>query len=182
MRGRHLKVPAGAALRPTQDAVREALFSMLMLEVPQSNFLDLFAGTGSVGIEAWSRGAATVTWVESDRRTTRTLRENVDTLCGPGDHRVVTDDVFRWLERGDRGPSWDLVFADPPYGDATTDDGIEQLLVLLAASGRMAAGGIFVAEQRTGRPMPQAPGWNRIKDRRYGQTRLVMFSPLSFNT
>ena len=179
MRGRRLKVPAGAALRPTQDAVREALFSMLMLEVPQSNFLDLFAGTGAVGIEAWSRGAASVTWVEADRRTAGTLKDNVATLCSAGEQRVVVDDVFRWLRRSGEGPAWDLVFADPPYGDAGTDDGIEQVLELLAASGRMAPGGIFVAEQRTKRPLPGAPGWNRIKERRYGHTRLVMFSPVS---
>jgi 16S rRNA (guanine966-N2)-methyltransferase len=163
-------------VRPTQDAVREALFSILGTKVAGCAFLDLFAGSGAVGIEAWSRGAASVTWVENHRGVARILSDNVATLCG-GDGHVVQDDVLRWLARPSEGPAWDIVYADPPYGDAEADDGIEEVLALLLASGRMAPEAIFVAEQRTGRPMPKAPGWNRIKDRRYGHTRLTLFSP-----
>lgn len=179
MRGRRLKVPTAGHVRPTQDAVREALFSILATRVPGAVFADLFAGSGAVGIEAWSRGARTVLWVEENRSVARILSDNVNTLCG-GDGTVVQDDVFRWLRRPAKDtPSdepLDLLFADPPYGDGEKDDRIEELMVLLAESGRLAPDALFIAEQRTGCPMPKAKGWTRIKDRRYGHTRLTLFS------
>lgn len=175
MRGRRLKVPGAGPVRPTQDAVREALFSILAQRVPNCVFLDLFAGSGSVGLEAWSRGAKAVTWVESHRSVARILSENVATLCN-GDGRVVDDDVFRWLKRPGSPPLVDIAYADPPYGDSETDDRIEEVMALLSDSGRMAPEGLFVAEQRAGRPMPKVKGWNRIKDRRYGHTRLTLFT------
>ena len=141
LRGRILKVPAAGHVRPTQDAVREALFSILMADVPGARFLDLYAGSGAVGIEAWSRGAAHVTWGESH----------------PGEE------------------PYGVVFADPPYGDADHEDPIEALMAALARSPLVAEGTIFIAEQRAGLPMPKAPGWARIKDRRYGHTRLAIF-------
>jgi 16S rRNA (guanine966-N2)-methyltransferase len=162
-------------VRPTQDAVREALFSMLGTRIPGCAFLDLFAGSGAVGIEAWSRGAESVTWVESHRSVARILGENVATLCN-GAGQVVNDDVFHWLMRPGDGPAFDVVYADPPYGDKDVDDRIDEVMRLLAESGRMAADALFIAEQRAGRPMPKAAGWNRLKDRRYGHTRLALFT------
>jgi 16S rRNA (guanine966-N2)-methyltransferase len=174
LRGRRLKVPAAGAVRPTQDAVREALFSMLALRLPGCAFLDLFAGSGAVGIEAWSRGAEEVVWVEAHRGVARGLATNVETLCG-GIVTVVTEDVFRWLQRP-APRAFDLVYADPPYGDRDADDRIGEVMERLAAGGYLAPDGVFVAEQRTGRPMPAGPGWNRIKDRRYGHTRLTLLT------
>jgi len=175
LRGRRLRVPPGAQVRPTQDAVREALFSMLAMRVPGCAFLDLFGGSGSVGIEAWSRGAAQVTWVESNRSTFRVLADNVRTLCGEEGTQMVEDDALRWLKRGSEC-AMDIVYADPPYGDAERDDGVEALLDALARGNWMAPDGLFVVEQRAGTPMPKARGWSRIKDRRYGHTRLTLFA------
>ncbi len=177
LRGRRLKTPPGSRVRPTQDAVREALFSMLATRVPGSAFLDLFAGSGAVGLEAWSRGAQSVCWVEEQPAVARLLAANALTLCGAPGH-IVRDDVFHWLKRPPGDAPFDLVYADPPYGDADTDDRIEEVMTLLADSGRIASGGLFIAEQRTGRPMPSARGWVRLKDRRYGHTRITLFTRL----
>lgn len=175
LRGRMVKVPAAGHVRPTQDAVREALFSILMAEVPGSRFLDLYAGSGAVGIEAWSRGAAHVTWVESHPGVVRVLAANVEALCG-GAGTVSREDVFRWIARPHLGEEpYGVVFADPPYGDDGHADPIEELMAALASSPLVAEGTLFVAEQRAGLPMPKAAGWARIKDRRYGHTRLAIF-------
>jgi 16S rRNA (guanine(966)-N(2))-methyltransferase RsmD len=117
--GRLLKVPKGDAVRPTQDMVRQALFSSFATLVPGSRFLDLFAGSGAVGLEAWSRGAAYVCWVESDPRAFRVLKENVETLCGPGGDELSVNgwktercDVFRFLEGAQkRGTPYNMIFA-----------------------------------------------------------------------
>ncbi len=176
LRGRRLKVPSAGHVRPTQDAVREALFSILAPDIGDARFLDLYAGSGAVGIEAWSRGAAEVTWVEANPGVGRVLADNVRTLCGEGQGTIVHEDVLRWIGRArpDDRP-YDIVYADPPYGDAENADPIEAVLAALAASPLVAEGGLFIAEQRTGLPMPKSPGWARIKDRRYGHTRIAIF-------
>ncbi len=179
LRGRRLKVPAAGHVRPTQDAVREALFSILAAEIPGARFLDLYAGSGAVGLEAWSRGAADVTWVESHPGVARVLSDNIRDLCGEaadGHAAVIREDVLRFVSRS-RAPvtPFSVIFAAPPYGDAENTDPIEPLLSALAASPLAAEGTIFVAEQRAGLPMPKAPGWARIKDRRSGHTRIALF-------
>lgn len=162
-------------MRPTQDVVREALFSMLALEVPNSAFLDLFAGSGSVGLEAWSRGAKFVCWVEEQQTVARTLRENVLAMK-VSEKAIYCDDVFRWLKNPLPFEPFDIVYADPPYAGPHSNDGIQEVMQLLAQGNVMAENGVFVAEQRTGKPMPVARGWARIKDRRYGRTRLTLFT------
>ena len=96
LRGRSVSAPAAGDVRPTQDAVREAVFSMLANILPGSAFLDLFAGSGCVGIEAWSRGAARVLWVERAPAVVRTLRRNVAALCGEAAGRVLQADALAW--------------------------------------------------------------------------------------
>ena len=118
-RGRLLKTPPDCVLRPTQDAVREALFSMLASFLPGRFFLDLFAGTGAVGLEAESRGASGVAWVEKNPKALKALEANVAALCGsplPPRLRVFRSDVAAWLARPPLAArSVDVVFADPPY-------------------------------------------------------------------
>ena len=110
--GRQIAVPPGP-VRPTQDKVRQALFSILGGRVAGCRFLDLYAGSGSVGIEAWSRGADLVTWVELDHRTARVLRQNAG-MCGAGG-RVLVGDSLRVLKKGLENCPFDIIFADPPY-------------------------------------------------------------------
>ena len=117
-RGRRLSGPRGTTLRPTSDKVREALFSILGTRIPGSRFLDLYAGTGAVGIEALSRGATIVTFVESDPKAVQVMRKNL-TACGMLDQAVVrvgpTQTFLRQPQSWD-GP-YDVLFADPPYAD-----------------------------------------------------------------
>lgn len=180
--GRRIKVPTAGHVRPTQDAVREALFSILTTDLPGCRFLDLFGGSGAVGIEAWSRGAASVTWVEANAGVARILADNVRSLCGEDSATtIVREDVLHYISHC-RAPMepFDIIFADPPYGnlgeeEEATDDPTESILVALSSSPLAKEGTLFIAEQRAGLPMPKAPGWARLKDRRYGHTRITIY-------
>ena len=167
LRGRRLKVPSGQQVRPTQDRVREALFSMLMGRLAGCRFADCFGGSGAVGIEAWSRGAADVTWIEADRRVARMLKENVAALC-PGIGTVVCDDVLRWVKRC-RGP-FDIVFADPPYRRDDPGSRLAELMQGLLLAQAITPDGVFVAEQAVDAPAPAPGGWKLDRERIYGQT------------
>lgn len=173
LRGRRVKVPPGRQVRPTQDRVREALFSMLNTRLAGCHFVDCFAGSGAVGIEAWSRGAAEVTWIEQDRRVARVLGGNVRELC-PDAGTVVCDDVLRWVRRC-RGPL-DVVFADPPYRRDDPGGPLAGLMAGLLGSDAMSPDGLFVGEQATEAPPPAAPGWTLERERQYGQTVLRFYA------
>jgi 16S rRNA (guanine966-N2)-methyltransferase len=166
LRGRQIKVPREGT-RPTQDRVREALFSILAERLPGSRFLDLFAGSGAVGIDAWSRGADAVGWIESDSRAGAVLKENVATLCGD-ERGVLIGDVFRLLEQGVDGMPFDLVFADPPYAH----DSIEVLLDVLGHDQRLARGGMLIVEREDDGGEIAREGWRLAAAKRYGKTRL----------
>ena len=142
-RGRKIGVPRGDRVRPTQDRVREALFSMLRAEVPGARFLDLYAGSGAVGLEALSRGAAQVIWVEGDREVHRTTLANVTALAGEG-QQVVCCPVERWLRLAGRGLAAGLVFADPPYSRAR-ETGLAELAAQVARERVVAVGGLLMA-------------------------------------
>ena len=124
-RGRRLKAPAGRSTRPTADRVREALFNILR-DVRGAVVLDLYAGSGALGIEALSRGAATATFVDDDERAVAAVRANLESLGTIG--RVVRSDTLAFLERT-RGAAYDLVFLDPPYDSAAElGTGLSELL------------------------------------------------------
>jgi len=196
-RGRNLRVPA-KHVRPTQDRVREALFSSLQTLVPACRFLDLFAGTGSVGLEALSRGAGHVTSVEAQRSTFELLMKNSSELTGPAQltqaHHAVQRDVGAFLAPGNRGEPYDIVFADPPYAKTLRAEGRNPdrkdsmhrrtvppegwgnyLLAQLAAGNWVAPGGVFVMEQGERESMDVAPGWTARGERLYGSTLLRLF-------
>jgi len=111
--GRFIEAPRGRTTRPTPERVREAWFSALGEDVLGATVLDLFAGSGAMGIEALSRGARHVHFVEADRRALETLRRNLDVLGVRDLATVVRNDVFRWLAAQEG--KWDLALADPPY-------------------------------------------------------------------
>lgn len=113
-RGRRLKTLGGRAVRPTTDRVREAWMSAVGDAVVDARVLDLFAGSGALGLEALSRGARSVTFVERSRRAASVIRENVELLGAEDRCTVVGDDAFRFLRRV--AEPFDLAFADPPYG------------------------------------------------------------------
>ncbi len=172
-RGRNLKVPDGDAVRPTQDRVREALFSMLLHETPGAHFLDLFAGAGGVGLEALSRGAADCTFVELAPRHLAILKANVSALGADARSRLVRADAFAWLETF-AGEPFDVAFADPPY-ELGAEKGYAGVLATLAARNVVRVGGLFIAEMKSRQEPAESPDWDICRNRVYGQTRVVVY-------
>jgi len=171
--GRKLKVPPGDKVRPTQDRVREALFSILVSVVPDSVFIDLYAGSGAVGLEAYSRGARSVVWVEKEPRNLALLKANVAALI-PGQGEIAGCEVTRWIKGYGRGRQADSVFADPPY-EVGRETGFAELMELVAANTVLRPGGIFVAEMSEARRAEDVPDWELLRDRVYGHTRLAVY-------
>lgn len=172
-RGRKLKVPAGDAVRPTQDRVREALFSMIQWEVGGAKVLDLFAGAGSVGLEALSRGAARATFVEMQPRHAAVLKENVAALGAEGRCEVALADAYGWI-RAQAGNGFDIAYADPPY-ETGAEQGYAGVLRTLAERGVVKAGGLFIAEMKAHQTPDEDAGWELVRDRTYGQTRVAVY-------
>jgi len=173
--GRQIKV-MGKAVRPTQDKVRAAIFSSLGDYVVGARVLDLFAGTGALGLEAWSRGAASVCGVESDRKVCETLRATVAALCiAGGAIQVVHQDVYRLLDRSWPDLPYNLILADPPYDRNAEHDRLDRLLDLLTnRCGWVQSGGVLVYEQSVAEDLPQAVDWELLRDKRYGDTRVLI--------
>jgi len=187
--GRILKVPKSDAIRPTQDRVREALFNIIQFEVSGADFLDLFAGSGAVGIEALSRGAKSATFVEQDRRHMPVLLENLRLVSHSGSSQLanlstfqpfnfstVLADVYRWIASYS-GPGFSIAFADPPYA-LGEERGYASVLATLADRGVVRPGGLFVAEMTAVQKAEETPGWELVRDRTYGKTRLCLWRRL----
>jgi len=172
--GRRLAVPAGRGTRPTADRAREGLFATMTAlrgTLAGARVLDLYAGSGAVGLEALSRGAADVLLVESDPRAARVIRGNIEALGLPG-ARLLADRVERVLARGPGDcPPRDLVFADPPY--AAPDDEIARVLAALRDRGWLAPGALIVVERsaRSG-PVAWPAGYAADRSRGYGEATL----------
>src|SRR5262245_44773894 len=168
-RGRRLKRPRAAGLRPTSSRVREALFDILGSRIEGACFLDLYAGTGAVGIEALSRGARRAVFVESYRSAARLIRENLALLGREGAAEILVLPVASCLTSlAHRGERFDVVFLDPPY-----DAGVSRE-VLSAAAMLVLPGGTLVVEHPTKRPPDLAPqpSYHSGRVYRYGDTSL----------
>lgn len=175
--GRLLQVPPGGATRPTQDKVRAALYSSLAARIPGSRVLDLFAGSGAVGLEAWSREAAWVEWVEADKTVAACLRKNMKALNVPAvAGRLVQQDVFKYLGRPCPAEPFDIIFADPPYAMGKQYHWPARLLTLLAENQWLHPSGIFVLETEGRDEPPAHPAWHLIRDKLYGATRLLFWT------
>lgn len=161
LRGRRIDSPPGDATRPTTDKVREAVFNALgsLDVVAGARVLDLFAGTGAMGIEALSRGAVSCSFVENDRGALAVLRHNIETLGLGGRATVVAADA-RSACRG----SWDVVIADPPYGETDW-------------AGLLGGLECSVAVIESGRPIGTVPGWETLREKRYGRTHVAFLRP-----
>jgi 16S rRNA (guanine966-N2)-methyltransferase len=170
--GRRLQAPPNGT-RPTQDKVRAAVFSALAARVPGARVLDLFAGTGALGLEAWSRGAAWVEWVESERPALRILRGNLENLkVPPAAGRILAADVFKLLGFPCATQPFDLVLADPPYAEARENGWLPRLAGLLADHGWIQADGVLVFETEGREEPPACAGWRLARDKTYGSTRV----------
>jgi 16S rRNA (guanine966-N2)-methyltransferase len=168
---RSLMVPR-SGVRPTQDRVRAALFSILANRIPGCRFLDLFAGSGAVGLDAWSRGAAVVWWVESHPRVLAVLRANVAALCGGDRAKVCGMDAIRFVKECPAGAPFDVIYCDPPYGRGSDAGRVPAVMRLLDVSNVLAVNGIVVVEQASDEPDACCEGWVKADERRYGGTRI----------
>ena len=168
--GRRLTVPSGRSTRPTSDRAREGLFATVTSVVGSLagvRVLDLYAGSGAVGLEALSRGAGHVLLIESGARAAQVVRQNIAALGLPG-ATVIADRVERALARGPASGRYDVVFADPPY--AMPDDEVTRMLSLLASAGWLAAGALVVVERATrSGPLHWPEGFTPDRARRYGE-------------
>lgn len=166
-------------VRPTKERVREALFSSLASRVVDARVLDIFAGTGALGLEAWSRGAASVTLVEKNGSVFNNLRKTIDLFKKNGpEGRVdpVKMDAIQFLKKSSSG-SFDLIFADPPYDD----DVFEQVLDAVAEKSLLAPDGLLVYEMRAKKWLVKVPvaflaksdEWELVKQKAYGEACLL---------
>jgi 16S rRNA (guanine966-N2)-methyltransferase len=172
--GRRLVTAAGRATRPTSDRTREGLFGTVLAirgSLDGSAVADLYAGSGAVGLEALSRGAADVILVESDPRAAAVIRTNIAAL-GLAGARLVTGAVERVLASGPAGARpRDFVFADPPY--ALADGELARVLTLLGAHGWLAPGALVAVERATRSGPPTWPSWYEpVRSRKYGEATL----------
>lgn len=170
--GRRIVAPPGRGTRPVTDRVRESLFSSLGDAVVGGRVLDLYAGAGTLGLEAASRGAVGVVFVERDRAALEALRANVAGLglAGLGvEARVVASSVDRFLASAEA--AFDVVFCDPPWDTPEA----EVSAVLTAAAARLSPGGLVVVSRRASDPALRPRGLVEVADRRYGDTRITRY-------
>ena len=171
-RGRKLSFPDVEGLRPTTDRVRETLFNWLQPVIHGAHCLDLFAGSGAVGLEALSRGAAAVSFIDSDRQAVLSLRENL-TLLKDERGNVIQTDALSFL-RGEPQP-FDIIFLDPPFHKALLQPCLEQLSQggWLSKNARI----YLEVEQEVGKPeLP--PGWEMVRSKKAGQVIYGLAAPL----
>ena len=172
-RGRPLAAPADARIRPTSDRVREALFNILMHGVPGftisgAKVLDLFAGTGALGIEALSRGAAFCLFVEEEADARALIRRNIEALGLTGVTKIFRRDAAN-LGAAGRNDGFALVFLDPPYGHGLG----ERALAAAAAGSWLADGAVAVLEERKEAAIILPPGFTAFDERTWGDTQVL---------
>jgi 16S rRNA (guanine966-N2)-methyltransferase len=171
-KGHKIQCPKGSGTRPTSDRVREAIFSILGERVIDARILDLYSGTGAMGLEALSRGAREAVFVEKDRKVTRFLSANIE-ACGFKEMtRIVVKDVGAFLKPVDNGTDFDIIFADPPYA------GNEGSLTLSALSKRVKSLQrclVVLEHSPENEPGPAPPGMEAIDSRRYGNVCVAFY-------
>ena len=174
-KGRRLKEPTSPGLRPTSGRVKEALFSMIAERLPNANVLDLYAGTGALGLEAMSRGARKVVFVENQPASVQVLRENITRCQFTACSSINLQDVQVYLNtrpRRQNANPFDLVFADPPYEVSE----LEPLLNQLDSSEKVATNGLVVIEHFKKASLPLETGRLRqTRQSRYGDTILTFY-------
>ncbi len=165
-----LKTPEGMQTRPTADRVKEALFSILQFDLPGTKILDLFGGTGQLGIEAISRGAKSAVFVDAGDAPCKLIKENLRRAKMEGEGRVIRSDYLQFLSQCRE--KFDIIFLDPPYAEVFLENSIKKISEIDI----LQSGGIIVAERPVEKPLDiQIAGFSRSKDYKYGKTLLTLY-------
>lgn len=169
-RGVVLKTPDGLATRPTADRVKEALFNIIQFEIPAAKVLDLFGGTGQLGIEALSRDAKNATFVDERDEACRLIKENLKRTNLESQARVVRSDYMAFLKNCKE--KYHIILLDPPYAEVF----LENALKMITEIDILETGGIIVAERPLGKELPwDFPGYERSRDYKYGKTLITIY-------
>ena len=169
-RGVVLKTPEGMATRPTSDRVKEALFNIIQFDLPGARVLDLFGGTGQLGIEALSRGAKSAVFTDAREDACKLIRENLRRTKLEGQATVSRSDYLVYLKRCRE--KFDIILLDPPYAE----EYLENSLKFITEIDILQSGGIIVAERPLGKELPwDFPGYTRSRDFKYGKTLLTVY-------
>ena len=172
-RGIVLKTPTGMATRPTADRVKEAIFNIIQFDVPTARVLDLFGGTGQLGIEALSREAKHATFVDEREDACRLIRENLKRTKLEQFGRVIRSDYMAYLRRCTE--KYDIIILDPPYAEVF----LENSLKMITEIDILQSGGIIVTERPLGKVLDaDFDGYTRSKDYKYGKTLITIFKKL----
>ena len=167
-RGRRLKTPENYDIRPTTDNVKESIFNILQFDIEGRRVLDLFAGTGQLGIEALSRGAASAVFIDRDRAAVQIVKDNLRICELEG--TVLCTDAISFLKNCGR---FDLIFIDPPYDSGLYDE----VLQTINSFDILSEGGIMIVEARRETPLPDlAPPYKKLREYRYGKVKICSYT------
>ena len=169
-RGVQLKTPDGQLTRPTTDRVKEALFSIIQFEIPGTAVLDLFGGTGQLGIEALSRGAESAVFVDAREESCRLIRENLKRTKLEKDAKVIRSDYLDYLNRCRE--QYNIILLDPPYAEVFLENALKRITEIDI----LQSDGIIVAERPLGKELPwEFEGFTRSRDYKYGKVLLTIY-------
>jgi 16S rRNA (guanine(966)-N(2))-methyltransferase RsmD len=169
-RGINLKTPEGLQTRPTADRVKEALFSIIQFDIPGARVLDLFGGTGQLGIEALSRGAKSATFVDASNTACNLIRENLKRTRLQEESRVICSDYLAFLGRCSE--KFDIIFLDPPYAEVFLENALNRITEIDI----LQSGGIIITERPLEKELSMDfPGYSRSKDYKYGKVLLTIY-------
>jgi 16S rRNA (guanine(966)-N(2))-methyltransferase RsmD len=169
-RGINLKTPEGLQTRPTADRVKEALFSIIQFDIPSARVLDLFGGTGQLGIEALSRGAKSATFVDASNTACNLIRENLRRTRLQEESRVICSDYLAFLGRCSE--KYDIIFLDPPYAEVFLENALNRITEIDI----LQSGGIIITERPLEKELSMDfPGYSRSKDYKYGKVLLTIY-------
>lgn len=172
-RGVQLKTPDGMQTRPTTDRVKEALFSIIHFDIPGARVLDLFGGTGQLGIEALSRGAKSAVFVDAGEAACKLIRENLKRTRFEQEGKVVRSDYLEYLKR--TREQFDIILLDPPYAEVFLENALKQITEIDI----LQSGGIIIAERPLGKELPwEFEGFERSRDYKYGKILLTVYRKL----
>lgn len=169
-RGVNLKTPDGMQTRPTADRVKEALFSIINFDIPNATVLDLFGGTGQLGIEALSRGAKCAVFIDESDKACVLIKENLRRTKMEQQGRVLRSDYLTYLRSSKE--KFNIIFLDPPYAEVF----LENALKCITEIDILQSGGIIVCERPLGKEIPwEYAGYQRSKDYKYGKTVITLY-------